>query len=241
MFLNLNISVLPIGEGRDMLDTIFLISAVVGGTIMVCQFLLMCLGMGDDGSGDFGGDADVGDFGADADLTADGIDVADADHHTSWSQAGDADIGHPDASRIFEILSFRSIVAAITFFGFAGKAALASGASESKAFYIGLAAGAVALYSVYWLMKQIYKLRSDGNENIHNAVGQPASVYVAIPGENNGMGKIHLVIQNRTVEYQAVTEHSDTLKSGDQVVVVDILGPDKVLVEPATETAESIA
>lgn len=224
-----------------MLDTIFLISAVVGGTIMVCQFLLMCLGMGDDGSGDIGGDADVGDFGADADIGADGVDIADADHNTSWSHAGDADIGHPDASRIFEVLSFRSVIAAVAFFGFAGKAALASDTTETKALLIGLAAGATALYSVYWLMAQIYKLRTAGNENIQNAIGKPASVYVAIPGQGSGMGKVQLTIQNRTVEYQAVSEQAETLNSGDQVVVVEILGPGKVLVEPASEMAESTA
>jgi membrane protein implicated in regulation of membrane protease activity len=224
-----------------MLDTIFLISAVVGGTIMVCQFLLMCVGMGDDGSGDIGGDADVGDFGADAEIGADGIDVADADHHTTWHQAGDADVGHPDASRIFEILSFRSVIAAVAFFGFAGKAALASGTTETKALLIGLAAGATALYSVYWLMVQIYKLRTSGNENIQNALGKQASVYVAIPSQGNGMGKVQLAMQNRIVEYQAVSEQEATLKSGGQVVVVKILGPDKVLVEPASEMAESTA
>ena len=229
-----------------MLDTIFLIAAVVGGTIMVCQFLLMCLGMGDDG-GDFGGDADVGDFGgdadfsADADLAADGVDGVDGDHQNTWADAGDADYDHPDASRIFEVLSFRSVIAAITFFGLAGKATLASGRSETQAFLIAVAAGVVALYLVYWLMKQIYNLRSSGNENINNAIGQPASVYVAIPGDKSGMGKIHLEMQNRTVEYQAITDHPDVLKSGEQVIVTQILGPDKVLVEPAQETAESIA
>ncbi|NOY42579.1 MAG: hypothetical protein GXP26_12185 [Planctomycetes bacterium] len=214
-----------------MLNTIFLIAAVIGGTVMVCQFLLMCLGMGDDGVGDIGGNVDLGDIGADLDI--DGIDVADADHHTSWGQAGDADIGHPDASRIFEILSFRSVIAAVAFFGFAGKASLASGSTETKALLIGLAAGAGAMFGVYWLMTQIYKLRTAGNENILNALGKQASVYVAIPGQGNGMGKIQLAMQNRIVEYQAVSEQEATLKSGDQVVVIDILGPDKVLVEPA--------
>jgi len=222
-----------------MLDTIFIIAAIVGGTILVCQFLLMCLGMGDDGSGDIGGDADLGDVSADADLAADGVDIADADHQTAWSQAGDADIGHPDASRIFEILSFRSVIAAVAFFGFAGKASLASGCSDTKALLIGLAAGAGAMYGVYWIMAQIYKLRTSGNENIRNSLGKQASVYVSIPGQRNGMGKVQLAIQNRTVEYQAVTEQDATLNSGDQVVVVDILGPDKVLVEPATETIDS--
>ena len=224
-----------------MLSTIFLIAAVVGGTVMVCQFLMMIVGMGDDMSADVGGDVDLGgdvsDISVDADL---GADMADADHHTTWSHAADADIGHPDASRLFEVLSFRSVVAAITFFGLGGKAALASGMSETNSLLIALVAGAAAMYGIYWTMTQIYKLRSAGNQDIRNALGQPASVYVAIPGRREGMGKVQMQLQNRTVEYQAVTEHDATLKSGEQVLVVEVLGPDKVLVSADTPPVEAI-
>ncbi len=221
-----------------MLETVFLIAAVVGGTVMVCQFLLMFLGMGDDGAGDVGADVD---FGADVGADDFGADAPDVDHHTSWTDAADADMGHPDGSRIFEILSFRSVVAAVAFFGFAGKASLASGRSETTALLIGLGAGGAAMYAVYWTMLQIYRLRTAGNEDIRNALGKSASVYVAIPSRGNGMGKVQLEMQKRTVEYQAVTEQETTLKSGEHVVVVDILGPDKVLVathdQPVTNNA----
>ena len=53
-----------------MLDTLFLMAAVVGGTVMVCQFLMTMLGLGDDGA-DFGGDGDIG-----GDV---GVDVGDFD------------------------------------------------------------------------------------------------------------------------------------------------------------------
>lgn len=228
-----------------MLDTIFLIAAVVGGTVMVCQFLMMFLGMGDDGSGDIGGDADLS---MDVDLDGidgvdgiDGIDGIDTDHQTSWSHAADADLGHPDASRIFEILSFRSVVAAVAFFGFAGKATLASGFADSQALLIALAAGGAAMYGIYWVMLQIYKLRTAGNENINNALGQPARVNVAIPKQGDGAGKVQLVLQNRSVEYEAITSEQTPFKSGDQVIVVDILGPDKVLVQSPAELAETHA
>ena len=49
------------------MGTLFLIAAVVGGTILVCQFALTLLGLGHDGGGlghhmggDFHGDAHVG-------------------------------------------------------------------------------------------------------------------------------------------------------------------------------------
>ena len=233
-----------------MLDTIFLVAAIVGGTVMVCQFLLMCLGMGDDASGDVSGDvAGEMDFGGDVtgdvevggDVVADdlGSEGAAGEHATSWSQAADADVGHPDGSKIFEILSFRSLVAAVTFFGIAGKISTTSGQSASTSLLVALVAGAAAMYVVYWTMVQLYKLRSSGNQDIRIAVGELANVYVAIPGQLQGMGKVHLTLQSRTVEYQAVTEHETTLQSGASVVIVDVLGSDKVLVAAASEGAEA--
>ena len=62
-----------------MLNTIFLIAAVIGGTIMVCQFLLTFMGMGDDGAGDMGDVGADADFGGDAELGVDGVDVGWAD------------------------------------------------------------------------------------------------------------------------------------------------------------------
>jgi len=224
-----------------MLDTIFLIAAVVGGTVMVCQFVMMFLGMGDDGSGDIGADADLHMDVDGLEGVIDGVDGLDADHQTSWSHAADADMGHPDASRIFEILSFRSVVAAVAFFGFAGKASLASELSDSQSLLIGIAAGGAAMYGIYWVMLQIYRLRTSGNENINNAIGQPARVNVAIPKQGDGAGKVQLVLQNRSVEYEAVTSEQQPFKSGDQVVVVDILGPSKVLVESSAVLAETHA
>ena len=151
-------------------------------------------------------------------------------------------MGHPDGSKIFEVVSFRSIIAALAFFGAAGKASLASGLRTGPSLVIALVAGCAALYGVYWTMKQIYKLRSAGNEDIRNALGKPASVYVAIPEGREGMGKVQLKMQNRIVEYQAVTDQRKRLASGQQVVVVEVLGPDKVRVdlpEGSVETANT--
>ena len=57
-----------------MLDMIFLVCAVLSGTVMVCQFLLTLLGMGDDGS-----DLGVDDFSADADLAGGDLEPGDFD------------------------------------------------------------------------------------------------------------------------------------------------------------------
>ena len=83
--------------------TVFLICAAVGGTILACQLVMTVLGFaGDMADVDVPDDIDGGgdlDLGGDVDA---GGDVGDAVHYdTSW---------------LFGVLSFRTLVAAATFF-----------------------------------------------------------------------------------------------------------------------------
>jgi ABC-type Fe3+ transport system permease subunit len=97
---------------------------------------------------------------------------------------------------------------------------------------IALAAAAGALIGVAYLMRMLHRLKSDGTVRIDRAVGQSGTVYLAIPGGKAGVGKVTLNLQNRTVEYQALTPHQP-LPTGSKVVVTAVLGPDTVEVVPA--------
>ncbi len=84
---------------------LFVVCAAIGGTLLLCQLVLTLMGLGGDAF-DLDVDSDVG---ADVDMDVD-MDV-DAD-------AGES--GHHGSSWIFGVISFRSVVAALTFFGLAG-------------------------------------------------------------------------------------------------------------------------
>src|SRR5260370_41696642 len=79
-------------------------------------------------------------------------------------------------------------------------------------------------------MRGIGSLNSAGNERIGNAVGRRATVYLRIPATRSGMGKVQLSMQNRIVEYQAFTDETEPLQSGESVEVVDVAGGDTVYV-----------
>lgn len=217
-----------------MLDTLFLITAVVGGTVMVCQFLMTMLGLGNDGAdfadGDVGGDmgVDAGDFDAGGDMDID-MDI-DGDHHTSIHHAADADVDHPSSAWLFQVLSFRTMVAALTFFGLGGAWSLSSGHGSVQALSIALVAGFIAMYGMYQLMKAIYNLQSSGNVDIRNAVGQPAKIYIPVPPSGAGKGKIQVSLQGRIMEYEAVSDDTETLSTGENVVVDEVVGSDIVKV-----------
>ena len=200
-----------------MLETTYTIALLVGGTALAFQFVMMLLGFGDDGSA---GDAGVGDAGA----------------------FGDVDVDHSGGHWFYEVLSLRTLSAALTFFGLAGKSLRAYEVATLPSFVLSVLVGLAAMYAVYWLFKQVYRLQHAGNENVRNAVGLPATVYVPIPAARGGTGKVTFRMQNRLVEYQAVTEDGERLATGEKVIVVGIVNSDTVSVKRERSAAtEAVA
>jgi hypothetical protein len=212
------------------LDTVFNLTALIGGTVLIFQFVLMLLGLG--------GDGDLATDGADLSggVDAGGIDMGGTDLATgdaTWHEAADADLGHPGAHWFYEVLSLRTLSAAVTFFGLAGITARAYSQPATISFVIATLAGVAATFIVYWLFKQVYQLQHTGTENVRNALGLSATVYVPIPAKRGGAGKVTFRLQNRVAEYQAVTDEEERLKTGEKVVVVGIVNSDTVRVARA--------
>lgn len=215
--------------------TLFLICAAFGGTFLVLQAIMTLIGLGGDAlHTDWGGDTghDVGgaihgevgsDIGADAG-------VPDAAAHDLHHHPAKTAIDH-GSSKLFAILSLRGIVAAMAFFGIGGLIALAADQSDATALAIAAACGALALYAVYWVMQALASLQAEGTVRLSRAVGQPATVYLRIPGQRTGAGKIQINLQNRTMEYEAVTQ-GDAIPTGARVVVVGVVNPQTVEVRP---------
>jgi hypothetical protein len=184
------------------MDTAFLICAILGATLLVCELAAGMLGFG-------GHDADF-------------------DHDTDH----DADHGEGHGNWLFGVLTVRTATAAVLFFGLGGLSALYYGLSDAGAFGIALGCGALALYLVAAAMRGLKRLRADGTVRIDRAVGCLGTVYLRVPGARAGAGKVHLNLQNRTVEYLAVTA-GDEIPTGKPVQVVGVVGPDTVEVAAA--------
>lgn len=187
--------------------TLFMVCAIGGGVVLICQVVLTLVGIDSDS------DIDV-----ETDMVDDlhvGDDYVDAGHHSTM---------------FFGVLTFRSLVAAVTFFGLGGLMAQGYGLGSYTAMVVGAACGTGAMLLVAWMMRMLMNLKSEGNVDIHQAAGQPATVYLTIPGENAGSGKVTVTVQNRTMEYEAVTA-GETLPTGRHVVITEIVGPGTVQVQ----------
>ena len=215
------------------METVFLICATVGGTILVCQFVMMFLGLaGDSADADMGGDFD-GDVGGDLDGDMGGDLDGDVDGDVGGDTDGDV-AGHDGSYSFVRALSLRTVVAAVTFFGIGGMATSSAEAATPVVLLVALACGGGAFYGVYWIMRTLHGLRSEGTVQVRRAVGRHGTVYLRIPEHESGTGKIQINLQNRTMEYLAMTS-GETIPIGTKIVVVDILTPDTVAVEPVIE------
>lgn len=177
----------------------FVACAVLGGALLVLQVVLALVGL--DGHAGHAGDAHL-------DL--------DGHAHDGVAHA----VGHG-----LDLFSARSITAGLAFFGLAGAGAARAGWRPGLAAFCAAVAGLVAMLAVAWIMSQLLRLEDDGTVRVEHAVGEPATVYLTIPGARSGAGKVTLTLQGRTVEYQAVTAGAP-LPTGAPVVVVDVVAPD---------------
>lgn len=85
---------------------------------------------------------------------------------------------------------------------------------------IAVASGLVALVLVGLIMKWLIKLQASGNMNINNAVGKTAEVYLTVPANMAGAGKITVELQGSLTELSAVTEGNETIVTGSKVRIV---------------------
>lgn len=92
---------------------------------------------------------------------------------------------------------------------------------------VGLALVAIVMYLFKWLSG----MQQSGNIDVYkSAVGCHGKVYLTIPGERAGEGKVQITINNAVREYAALTD-GDTIKTGTPIKVVEVLGPSTLLVE----------
>jgi hypothetical protein len=181
------------------MSTLYLVCALVGGGLVLVQLVLGLLGLDHDAPHDV--------------------------HVDQGGHAGHAGAHHDGASTGLHLASLRALAAGVAFFGLTGYGLQRAGTAGWLALVAALAAGAVAVVIVALLLRAMLRLESDGTVRIENALGQAATVYIPIPGEKTGAGKISLSVQGRLVEYQAVTPEA-TLPTGAAVTVVDVVAPD---------------
>lgn len=193
---------------------IYLYAAIFGCTLVGLQVILQVFGL----------------------LDTDAADALDADASHSMDAAGahDFDPGADahGSSLFFGILSFKALCAFAGIFGLVGLVMLQSeSAQRPMRMLVATASGAAAMFGVAWMMRALSHLQSSGTIDIRNAIGRTGSVYLRIPRDGEGTGKVTVEVQGRSMEFPAITD-GDEIPTGQRVTVVAVVGRETVKVTP---------
>lgn len=209
--------------------------AVPSTLILLLQTIFSIAGIGDDadinlsdtGGIDMNTDVDMNvslDVGTDTDF---GVDT-DIDTNLDGDVCPDGDVdsvthvhGNFASLRLFTL---QGMVAFLAVFGWVSIAGVSMGMPSVGAVVLGFVAGFFAMYGVAKLVQISSKLSENGTIDFRNAIGETAAVYIPIPPNGEGEGKVTLTLQGRFMECSAVSNEKELLKTGTVVRVTDLNG-----------------
>ena len=84
---------------------------------------------------------------------------------------------------------------------------------------IAVICGFAAMMMVFFIMRWIAKLQTNGLFDMENLIGKTATVYVSIPQKRTGRGKITLTAQGKYVELDAICDEEEKILV-DQIVEI---------------------
>jgi len=204
-------------QGLSLAGQVMACAAIPMTIVMLLQLVLMIIGAG------FGG-------GSETDFDSEG-DESDADHPAN--EAGS------NSSSIWRIFTIRGIVAFFALGGWAGLAALTAGIPLLWSIQIALLSGVAALLLASFVLQLALKMQDSGNLNLKNALSNTAEVYITIPPSRSNTGKVTMLLQERFVELDAVTDGDSEIKPNTKVEVVALADKGCLVVRPLAENIEN--
>ena len=146
---------------------------------------------------------------------------------TDADAGGDADVDL-DSSGAFSV---KGVLSFLTFFGGGGWLALRAGAPLWLAVLVAALCGYAVMSTLIFMLAKLRGLDVDGGRRSLDLLGQDAEVYLHIPANGSGIGRIHIRQHNRLVELEAESTGA-AIANGARVRVVELVGHHRVQVEP---------
>ena len=133
----------------------------------------------------------------------------------------DGDLNHADAP--FQLFSLRNLINFLLGFGWTGVAFFNTIPNKMILVALAFAVGVAFVFVFFLLIMQIMKLTEDNTFNIQNLAGKSGEVYLNIPAEMSGRGKVLISVNGSNHELQAMTRSEIPLLSSRLVKVIEIL------------------
>lgn len=210
---------------------VFYCIAIPATLIIVIQTILLMIGIGHGGEGVEFSDTsgidglDVPDMPSDVPTDMPGAHAIDGCEHTAIGDGSNpADFG------TMQLFTLQGIMTFLCVFGWTGIICTSLGLHVAIAIIIALVLGFLAMLGVAKVLQLTRRLTQDGSLDVRRLLGEKGRVYIPIPANESGEGKVTIAAGERFIELSAVTDEQETIPTGTQVRIIDVRG-DVVAVE----------
>ena len=156
-------------------------------------------------------------------LTMIGMDSTDVD--VDYDGADTMDLGGS-----ISLFSIKNFVNFIVGFGWAGVCLADLIANKVILSLIATLVGIGFVAMFFYLRKQTKKLEHNGAFRIEDCIGKTVNVYLRIPAQKSGTGKVQVRLNGSVHEINAMTE-GDALPSGQKAVISSVIDDSTVMVK----------
>ncbi len=223
-------------NGLDLFVQIMFCVAIPATLILLIQTIMIILGFGHDGAGVNPSDTSGIDGFDGADGGFDGSTDVDMSFDADGGTDIDTNVNYGDGSSPGDIgtMNFFTIQGMITLlcvFGWAAIITYNASGIPWLSVVVGAVLGIAAMYGVAKLLWLSKKLAQNGTLNVKNLLGASGTVYLVIPADGEGTGKVNVTSGERLVEFDAITDSGESLPYGTPVRVIDIRTGNVLVVE----------
>lgn len=132
----------------------------------------------------------------------------------------DGDLNNAEAPS--QLFSLRNLVNFLLGFSWTGISFYMTISNKPLLILLSLAIGVLFVYLFFLIIRQVQKLAENNSFKITNTLNKTAEVYLTIPENKKGKGKIMISINGTFHELEAMTE-SEKIQSGSVVKVVRVV------------------
>ncbi|WPR75409.1 NfeD family protein [Algoriphagus sp. NG3] len=130
----------------------------------------------------------------------------------------------------FQLFSLRNLINFLLGFSWSGISFYAIIPNYPLLLLVSLAIGFAFVYSFFLIIRQIQKLGEDNTFRLERTLGKIANVYLSIPGNMQGKGKIMASLNGSVRELDAMTEH-DKIETNATVRIMRVESGNILIVE----------
>ncbi|NEQ51680.1 MAG: hypothetical protein F6K11_16325 [Leptolyngbya sp. SIO3F4] len=142
----------------------------------------------------------------------------------------DADVGG-DEGIGFQFITIKNLIGFFTVFGWIGLACIEMEVSSVYTVVISFICGLLMMTVMSTIFYFMSRLTHSGTLRLDKAIGRTGEVYLEVPAERAGFGKVQLNIQGQLRELDAMTDGNHNLDRGSIVQVVSVIDEHILLVQ----------